>query len=290
MLIGRRVVHWYQSITCIWFAVPTGIAQAFDVGEVRNAVGLQNPQEFEDLIREKLPELLRRRPEFRHEIMGIMAETFSTKEDLAAVLERMDVNQEETNRRFVELLEETNRRFAELREETNRRFEAVDRRFEATLAEIKELREDTNRRFEAVDRRFEAIVTDLRDLRLEVAALSGRLGRGLEEIVRQTVEKFSGQQFKEVKRLVLEDKAGELYGVPAEVEFDLYLADTVKYVVEVKSHVKMGDVLNFYRKKLFAEARLGGPLKGLLISASIDRPARKKCRELGLDLITRSVV
>jgi hypothetical protein len=32
--------------------------------------------------------------------------------------------------------------------------------------------------------------------------------------VRQTVERFSGQKFKEVKRLVLQDEAGELYGVP----------------------------------------------------------------------------
>jgi hypothetical protein len=270
-------------------------------------MGLQNPQEYENLIREKLPELLRRRPEFRHEIMGIMAETLATKDELAAILKKMDAHQAESNRRFEAIerrfeavdrrFEAIERRLELLREEADRRFEAIERRLELLREEadrrfeaIERRFEAVDRRFEAVDRRFEAVLTDLRDLRLEVSALSGRLGRGVEEIVRQTVERFSGQRFKEVKRLVLQDEAGELYGVPAEVEFDLYLADTVKCVVEVKSHVKTGDVLNFYRKKLFAETKLGGPLKGVLISASIDRSAKKKCRELGLDLITRSVV
>jgi hypothetical protein len=248
-------------------------------------VGLQNPQEFEELIRQKLPELLRRRPEFRHEIMGIMAETLATKDELAAILKRLEAHEEASRRRF----EAMERRF----EAMERRFEAVDRRFEAMERRF----EAVDRRFEAVDRRFEAlerrlegVITDLRDLRLEVSALSGRLGRGLEDIVRQTVERFSGQKFKEVKRLVLQDEAGELYGVPAEVEFDLYLADDLSWVVEVKSHVKTGDVLNFYRKKLFAEAQLGRPLKGLLISASIDRQAKKRCRELGLEVMCRAVV
>jgi hypothetical protein len=241
-------------------------------------VGTANPQEFEELIRQKLPELLRRRPEFRHEIMGIMAETLATKDELAAILKRLEAHEEASRRRF----EAMERRF----EAIERRFEAVDRRFEAVERRF----EAVDRRFEALERRLEGVITDLRDLRLEVSALSGRLGRGLEDIVRQTVERFSGQKFREAKRLVLQDEAGELYGVPAEVEFDLYLADDLSWVVEVKSHVKTGDVLNFYRKKLFAEAQLGRPLKGLLISASIDRQAKKRCRELGLEVMCRAVV
>ncbi|MCR4418623.1 MAG: hypothetical protein QHH27_01650 [Clostridia bacterium] len=241
-------------------------------------MGTANPQEFEELIRQKLPELLRRRPEFRHEIMGIMAETLATKDELAAILKRLEAHEEASRRRF----EAMERRF----EAIERRFEAVDRRFEAVERRF----EAVDRRFEALERRLEGVITDLRDLRLEVSALSGRLGRGLEDIVRQTVERFSGQKFREAKRLVLQDEAGELYGVPAEVEFDLYLADDLSWVVEVKSHVKTGDVLNFYRKKLFAEAQLGRPLKGLLISASIDRQAKKRCRELGLEVMCRAVV
>lgn len=58
------------------------------------------------------------------------------------------------------------------------------------LAEIRALREDFRRhteetasRFEAVDRRFEELIREMRGIRLEVAALSGRLGYGLERIV-----------------------------------------------------------------------------------------------------------
>lgn len=248
-----------------------------------------SPEEFADLIRENLPALLRQHGEFRYEIMGILADVFATKDDLKTILEEIKALREDAGRRFEaaeKRFEAMDKRF----EAMDKRFEAMDKRFEATIAELKQHREDTNRRFEAVNSRLDEHTAALRELRLEVSALSGRLGHGVEDIVRQTVEKFSGQKFKEMKHLKIKDETGELYGVPAEIEYDLYLADTVNYVVEVKSHAKSGDVLNFYRKKVFAESKLGKPLKGVLISASIDRAAKKKCQELGLDLICRSVI
>jgi hypothetical protein len=73
-----------------------------------------------------------------------------------------------------------------------------------------------------------------REIQLTVSALGGRVGHGLEEIIKQTVEEFSGQTFGKIEHLWLRDAEGELYGVPADVEYDLYLEDTVNYVVEVK--------------------------------------------------------
>ena len=194
--------------------------------------------EFEGLLRQKLPDLLRDHGEFRYEIMGIMADVFASKDDLKQVLE-----------------------------------------------EIRKLREDSNRRFEEVNRTM-----NQREVRLEVSALGGRIGYGLEEIIRQTVEEFSGQSFKKFEHLRLRDSEGEVYGVPADVEYDLYLEDSVNYVVEVKSHIKHGDVLIFHRKSLFAEKQLLKRIKPIMISASITKDAKKKCKELGIDLISRSVV
>ena len=74
------------------------------------------------------------------------------------------------------------------------------------------------------------------------------------------------------------------------MEYDLYLEDSVNYVVEVKSHIKPGDVLIFHRKSLFAEKQLLKRIKPIMISASITKDAKKKCKELGIDLISRSVV
>ena len=221
--------------------------------------------ELEDFMRQKLPDLLREHGEFRYEIMGIMADVFASKDDLKQVLEEIRKLREDSNRRFEEVNRTMNQRF----EEVNQRFEEVNR---------------------TMNQRFEEMYRSQREVRLEVSALGGRIGYGLEEIIRQTVEEFSGQSFKKFEHLRLRDSEGELYGIPADVEYDLYLEDSVNYVVEVKSHIKPGDVLIFHRKSLFAEKQLLKRIKPIMISASITKDAKKKCKELGIDLISRSVV
>lgn len=113
---------------------------------------------------------------------------------------------------------------------------------------------------------------------------------GLEEIIRETVEEFSGQTFEKIEHLWLRDEEGELYGFPVDVEYDLYLEDTVSCVVEVNYHTKPGDVLIFHRKSSFAEKQLEKKIKPIIITMSITDAAKKKCEELGIDLIARSVV
>jgi len=56
--------------------------------------------EFEGLLRQKLPDLLRDHGEFRYEIMGIMADVFASKDDLKQVLEEIRKLREDSNRRF----------------------------------------------------------------------------------------------------------------------------------------------------------------------------------------------
>jgi hypothetical protein len=220
------------------------------------------------MMRQKLPDLLRKHAAFRYEIMDIMADVFATRDNFERILEEIKELRADGNRQF----EEINRRF----EKIDQRFEKIDQRFE-----------EMNR---TMDRRFEEMYRGQQEIRLEVSALGGRVGRGLEEIIKQTVEEFSGQTFKKIEHLWLRDAEGELYGVPADVEYDLYMEDTVNYVVEVKSHTKLGDVFNFHRKSAFAEKCLEKKIQSIIISVSITESAKKKCKELGIDLIARSVV
>ena len=206
--------------------------------------------EFEDLVRQKLPPLLREHRAFRFEIMDIMADVFATRDNFERILKEIK----------------------KLREDGNRQFEEI------------------NQRFEKIDQRFEEVIHGQKEIKLEVSALGGRVGRGLEEIIKQTVEEFSGQTFKKIEHLWLKDEGGEVYGIPADVEYDLYLEDTVNYVVEVKSHTKLGDVFNFHRKSAFAEKCLEKKIKPIIISVSVTETAKKKCEELGIDLIARSVI
>jgi hypothetical protein len=230
-----------------------------------------------ELLRAGLPRLLRDHPDFRHEVAGILAETFPTRQEFGEMLGEVRGLREDF-RRFAE---ETAGRF----EAIDRRFEAIDRRFEAVDRRF----EAVDRRFEAVDRRFEALIAEMRGMRLELSALSGRLGHGLERIVQGVIEEFAGEKFTRAERLVLTDTAGEVYGVPgAEVEYDLLVSNGTAYVVEVKAHLKPGDVLTFHRKAGFASRQLGRPLKEFMIAASMEARTEPVLRQLGIDFIVRS--
>jgi hypothetical protein len=182
-----------------------------------------------------------------------------------------------------------------LREESNRRFEAMDRRFEALQREMdrrfEALQREMHQGFEAADKRFEGVIAELREQRLHLAALGGRVGRGLELIVKGIVEEFAGESFPLADRLVLVDTQGEVFGVQgAEVEFDLYAHNGRAYLVEVESHLKTVDVLKFQRKAVFAEAKLGRPLTRLIIALSMDSKAEALMQRLGIEYQVRATL
>jgi hypothetical protein len=194
--------------------------------------------------------------------------------------EAVDRRFEVVDQRFETLLREMNQRF----EVVDRRFETVDQRFETSLREM-------NQRFEAADRRFEGIFAELREQRLHLSALGGRVGRGLEFLVKGIVEEFAGESFPLADRLVLVDTEGEVFGVPgAEVEFDLYAHNGRAYLVEVKSHLKTDDVLKFQRKAMFAEAKLGRPLTRLILALSMDSKAEALMQRLGIEYQVRATL
>jgi hypothetical protein len=250
--------------------------------------------ELIERLRRALPRLLREHPEVRHELWGLMLEAFPSRQEFLAFLEELRALREESNRRFEGLQHEIAQRF----EAMDRRFEAVDQRFEMLLREMNQRFEAVERRFEAVDRRFEAVdqrfegvIAELREQRLHLSALGGRVGRGLEFIVKGIVEEFAGESFPLADRLVLVDTEGEVFGVPgAEVEFDLYAHNGRAYLVEVKSHLKTDDVLKFQRKAVFAETKLGRPLTRLIIALSMDSKAEALMQRLGIEYQVRATL
>jgi hypothetical protein len=247
--------------------------------------------ELIEQLRRTLPQLVREHPEIRHELWGLMLEAFPSRQEFTAFLDELRALREESNRRFEALhheiaqrFEAVDRRFETLLHAMNQRFEAMDRRFEMLLREM-------NQRFEAVDRRFEGVIAELREQRLHLSALGGRVGRGLEVIVKGIVEEFAGENFPLADRLVLMDTEGEVFGVPgAEVEFDLYAHNGRAYLVEVKSHLKTDDVLKFQRKAVFAEAKLGRPVTRLIIAVSMDSKAETLMQQLGIEYQVRATL
>jgi len=215
------------------------------------------PEEFAQLLRAELPRLIREHPEVRHEIWGIFLEAFPARQEFTILLEEIRA----------------------LREDADRRFEAMQRdmdlRFETLLAQIRQGHDRLDRRY--------------RKLELHLSALGLRVGRGLESTIREVVEEFSGQTFSITERLVLTDPDGVVFGVKgAQIEFDLYAADGAAYLVEVKSHVKPGDVLSFHRKAEFAATKLGRSFTRLIIGLSMEEEAERLMQALGIRYLVRT--
>jgi hypothetical protein len=225
--------------------------------------------EFIEQLRRDLPTLLREHPEVRHELWGMMLEAFPSRQEFMALLDEMRAMREDTNRRFEELRQDMNRRF----EAVDRRFEAVDRRFETVIEELR----DHSRQ--------------LRDVNIHLSALGGRVGYGLENMVKAVVEECAGHTFPVAERLLLRDETGEVFGVTgAEVEFDLYVHNGEAYLVEVKSHLKPSDVLSFHQKVQFARKKLGREVIPLILALSMDAKAEESMRSLGIRYRVRATV
>ena len=167
--------------------------------------------------------------------------------------------------------------------------EAQDKRFEALISEMNRRFEEVDKRFEEMDKRFEAILEQIREIRVELAGLGGRLGRGFEDLVRQTLKAVVGAEVKEVKRLIMWDEKGEVYGHPENVEFDAYASNSEKFLIEVKSSANKGDVLIFNKKAEWAEKTLGKTRK-ILIAAYVEDAAYRECIQLGITVISRNIV
>lgn len=229
---------------------------------------VQGRDQFVAWLREELPRLLREDPRFTSEIVGILAQTLSPRAELNRILEEI----------------------RDLREDFSKRFEAIDRRFEAMDRRFKALQQDMDRRFEALqrdmDRRFELQARTLRQLQVGLGSLGRRFGLGFEEAVRAIVEQFAGLGPLAAERLVLRDEAGEVFGVKGQtVEFDAFIHDSRRFLVEVKGFAEPEDVLNFFRKVEFARKTLQEPFQPVLVAPFAHPRAVQLARELGIEVL-----
>jgi len=286
---------------------------------------LWSEAEFTSWLRDKLPRLLQEDPRFGAEVIGVLQQTLSPRSELVRVLEEIRALREDFGRRFeaiertlelhTERFEAMDRRFEALQQDMDRRFEAMDRRFEALQQDMdrrfeavdrrfEALQQDMDRRFEAVDRRFEALQREmdrrfelqarilaehgrtLRRMEVGLGSLGRRFGKGFEEAVRATIEEFAGIGPLTAERLVIRDVAGELYGVPnQEVEFDAFVHDGRRFLVEVKGFAEPEDVLNFVRKVEFARRHLPEAFEAVLLAPYATKRAVELARELGVRLL-----
>jgi hypothetical protein len=199
-------------------------------------------------LKSRILRLLREDEEFRYAVAGLIG--------LEEILKRLDRHEAE----LVKLREDMNR----LREDTIRHG-----------SELVKLREDMIRGFELVER--------------HISALGARWGLMAEDAFRESLRGLLERELGfRVEKWKAYDEAGIVFGYPSEVEVDVTVSDEKLILIEVSSHVRASDVLQFRRKAELYEKKAGKrPDRLIMVTPYIDEKALEAAKQLGVEAYTR---
>jgi hypothetical protein len=215
-------------------------------------------------LRKVLPQVLRERPEFAAEVEIHLRNVFATRDDVRAILERLDRQQAEWNERF-------------------------DRQ----QAEIKQMQAEWNRRHDETIRKLdERIEATKNALMMRLSGIGLRWGIQIDEAFHRGLEALAREALpgKQVRKWQAQDEKGQVFGYPRTVELDLVLEDGRATVVEVKASLTASEVREFSRAADFYDRLEGGGKRSrrLMVTAFADERALEEARMLGVEIYSVS--
>jgi len=153
--------------------------------------------------------------------------------------------------------------------------EEILKRLDRHEAELVRLREDMNRGFELVER--------------HISALGARWGLMAEDAFREGLRGLLEKELGfRIERWRAYDETGMVFGYPSEVEVDVTVSDGKLILIEVSSHVRASDVLQFRRKAELYERVTGRkPDRLIIVTPYIDEKALEAARQLGVEAYTK---
>jgi len=262
--------------------------------------------------KERLLRTLEEDREFRYALMGLLGfrevlDRISKLEERFAQLEERIIRLEERQQALEERQQKLEERMVELEErivKLEERFAGLEERFtelEKRFVELAERQQKLEERFvELAERvaKLEERMVKLEERMLKVeeaiaglqrtlATVAHRFGvlseSAFREAIRGIVESLFGV---EARRWVAYDSAGIVYGHPAEVEVDVLIKGERHLLVEVKSRVDTGDLLELSRIATLYE-KLEGVKPELAVVAGYVHPKAKRLAEkLGVKIYT----
>jgi len=160
--------------------------------------------------------------------------------------------------------------------------EEILKRLDRHEAELVRLREDMNRLREDMIRGFELVER-------HISALGARWGLMAEDAFREGLRGLLEKELGfRVERWRAYDEAGMVFGYPSEVEVDVTVSDGKLILIEVSSHVRASDVLQFRRKAELYEKMTGRkPDRLIIVTPYIDERALEAARQLGVEAYTK---
>jgi hypothetical protein len=211
-------------------------------------------------LRDELPRLLRDDVEVRGQVIGILSEYLTTREETAAILAEL----------------------RQMRADFDVRFDAFERRMEEQGRRI----EEQGRRIEEQGRRIDDHTQAIAALQRQVMGLGARWGLMSEEAFRSGVRSlFADQPNVRVEQRRYRDDAGRLFGYPSDVEVGAVIRDGEHVLVEIKSAVSAHDVFGFARKAdLYGEVTGRRPQRRLIVSPYVEPRAREVAARLDIEV------
>jgi hypothetical protein len=167
--------------------------------------------------------------------------------------------------------------------------EEILKRLDRHEAELVKLREDMNKLREDMNKLREDMIRGFELVERHISALGARWGLMAEDAFREglrgLLEKELG--FK-VERWRAYDETGMVFGYPSEVEVDVTVSNGKLILIEVSSHVRASDVLQFRRKAELYEKMTGRkPDRLIIVTPYIDERALEAARQLGVEAYTK---
>jgi hypothetical protein len=209
----------------------------------------QKPRPLLKQLRTELPKLLREDVEVRGQVIAVLSEYLTTREETAAILSEI-------------------RQLGQRIDEQGRRIEEQGRRIDEHTQVLREQSASLNA------------------LQRQVMGLGARWGIMNEEAFRAGVRAlFADQPHVRVEQWRYRDEAGRLLGYPSDIELDAVIRDGLHVLVEIKSAVSAYDVVGFARKaNPYADVTGHRPQRRLVISPYVDARAREAARQLDVEI------
>jgi len=160
--------------------------------------------------------------------------------------------------------------------------EEILRRLDRHESELVKLREDMNKLREDMIRGFELVER-------HISALGARWGLMAESAFREGLRGLLEKEFGfKVESWRAYDEAGIVFGYPSEVEVDVAVSDEKLILIEVSSHVRASDVLQFKKKAELYEGKTGRrPDRLIIVTPYIDEKALEAAKQPGIEAYTK---
>jgi hypothetical protein len=222
----------------------------------------KRPSTLRRELRTELPRLIREDIEVRGQVIAVLSEYLTTREETAAILAELRQMRAE----FEQRMDEQGRRM----DEQGRRIEEQGRRIE-----------EQGRRIEEQGRR---IAEHTRAL----GAIGARWGMMTEEAFRNSVRVlFADQPEVRIEHWRHHDSQGKVFGYPSDVDIDVVIRDGTLVLIEIKSSISSGDVTEFAgRVDLYREVTGRSPARLLMLGPHVDERAREVAARLGIEVVS----